>query len=37
MTWVDAAGCQRPPAVPAGTEGRVGGEAFDQTAGKLKA
>jgi len=37
MTWVDAAGGQRPLVMPAGTEGRVGGEAFDQTAGKLKA
>jgi hypothetical protein len=34
---VDAAGSQRPPVVPAGTKGRVGGKAFDQMAGELKA
>ena len=34
---VDAAGGQRPPVVPAGTKGRVGGKAFDQMAGELKA
>ena len=34
---VDAAGGQRPPVVPAGAKGRVGGKAFDQMAGELKA
>jgi hypothetical protein len=34
---VDAAGGQRPPVVPAGIKGRVGGKAFDQMAGELKA